>query len=111
MSYVVYILKSKKQGCRNKTYTGITNNMERRLRQHNGEIKGGANATRKLRPVSYFITINGFDKRQALSVERTIKHLKRRNIKYYGIVGTLLCIGHLSDINKISMSNVKYHGL
>lgn len=29
----------------NKTYNGYTNNLERRLRQHNGEIKGGARYT------------------------------------------------------------------
>lgn len=30
----------------NRSYVGITNNLQRRLRQHNGEIKGGAKATR-----------------------------------------------------------------
>lgn len=31
--------------CGNRTYNGYTNNLQRRLRQHNGEIKGGARAT------------------------------------------------------------------
>jgi putative endonuclease len=31
-------------------YTGITTNPDRRTRQHNGEIKGGARATRIGRP-------------------------------------------------------------
>ena len=38
--YNVYLLVNDK--CNN-TYVGITNNLERRIRQHNGEIKGGAN--------------------------------------------------------------------
>jgi len=32
-------------------YTGITNNIEKRLRQHNGEIVGGAFYTQNKRPV------------------------------------------------------------
>ena len=32
-------------------YTGVTTNLARRLRQHNGEIVGGAGYTRGRRPV------------------------------------------------------------
>ncbi len=47
MQYYVYILE-----CKDKTYyTGITNNLEKRLRQHNGEIVGGAFYTKNKRPV------------------------------------------------------------
>ena len=38
--YSVYVLKSKKD---NKRYIGITNNLERRIRQHN---KGGVTSTK-----------------------------------------------------------------
>jgi predicted GIY-YIG superfamily endonuclease len=34
----------------NAKHTGITNNLARRLRAHNGEIKGGAKATKSGRP-------------------------------------------------------------
>lgn len=40
MSYVYLLLSSS-----NATYVGATIDLERRLRQHNGEIKGGAHAT------------------------------------------------------------------
>jgi putative endonuclease len=33
-------------------YAGVTTDLERRLRQHNGEIVGGANYTRARRPVA-----------------------------------------------------------
>jgi putative endonuclease len=46
-SYVLYIVE-----CADDTlYTGISNNIEKRLRQHNGEIVGGAFYTRNKRPV------------------------------------------------------------
>jgi len=38
--FLVYLLKN-----RNKSYIGYTNDIKRRLRQHNGEIKGGAKYT------------------------------------------------------------------
>lgn len=41
MSFYVYLLVSSK----NATYVGATVDLERRLRQHNKEIKGGAHAT------------------------------------------------------------------
>lgn len=45
--YYVYIVRCSDDSF----YTGITNNLEKRLRQHNGEIKGGAFYTRNKRPV------------------------------------------------------------
>ena len=45
--YFVYIVE-----CADGTlYTGISNNLVRRLRQHNGEIVGGAFYTQNKRPV------------------------------------------------------------
>ena len=43
LDYVVYLLKKDNL---NRTYIGITNNLKRRLRQHNGKIKGGARSTK-----------------------------------------------------------------
>ena len=44
--YALYLLI----GRNDRTYTGITKDIVRRIRQHNGEIKGGAKATRACRP-------------------------------------------------------------
>ena len=45
--YFVYIVKCKDGSL----YTGITNDLEKRIRQHNGEIVGGAFYTQNKRPV------------------------------------------------------------
>lgn len=44
--WFVYVLVS----CTGRTYVGIALDVERRLRQHNGEVAGGARATRGGRP-------------------------------------------------------------
>ena len=46
-TYIVYLLTNTNN---NYTYLGITNNSIKRLRQHNGEIKGGAKYTQNNRP-------------------------------------------------------------
>jgi putative endonuclease len=47
-SWFVYLL----QCSDGSFYTGVTNDLKRRVRQHNGEIVGGANYTRARRPVA-----------------------------------------------------------
>lgn len=46
-----------------KTYVGVTYDIRRRLRQHNGEIAGGAKAARTGRPWSLVCTVRGFGTR------------------------------------------------
>jgi structure-specific endonuclease subunit SLX1 len=71
MSYCVYILRS----CDDRRYyKGCTIDLKRRLRQHNGDIKGGARATSCRRPWSIACFVEGMDKIQALSVEWHAKH-------------------------------------
>lgn len=74
--YNVYLLKNTNN---NRTYVGITNNLERRIRQHNGEIKGGAKYTRNFKGNGiwqYHMYIKNLTKVESLSLERSIKNTK-----------------------------------
>lgn len=63
---------------RKKTYVGATVDPARRLRQHNGEISGGARAT-KGRMWRRVFLVNGFeDERAALRFEWRWKYLTRQ---------------------------------
>eukprot|EP00929_Paragymnodinium_shiwhaense_P045455 TRINITY_DN23228_c0_g1_i1.p2 TRINITY_DN23228_c0_g1~~TRINITY_DN23228_c0_g1_i1.p2 ORF type:complete len:160 (+),score=23.68 TRINITY_DN23228_c0_g1_i1:118-597(+) len=60
-AYCCYVLRSIAPAAKaTRSYTGITNNLPKRLRQHNGEIKGGARATRAGRPWKVFCLVKGF---------------------------------------------------
>ena len=78
MSYYIYLLHHENK---NRTYLGITNNIRRRWRQHNGEIKGGARATTALlnygkwKPVCICPMES---KSHALSFERKIKNMRNK---------------------------------
>ena len=87
MSWYCYILKS--DVC-NKTYIGYTNNLEQRLRQHNGEITGGAKYTHQSRPWSFVAYLTGFPNRiNCLSCEWALKRPKGLN-KRLSNIATLL---------------------
>jgi putative endonuclease len=76
-NYVCYLLKSETS---NRTYIGVTTNLKKRLRQHNGEICGGAKYTRSHRPWKPVLCVSGFyTKNQALSFEYRVK--KKKNSK------------------------------
>lgn len=72
-AWYVYILHCK----RGKLYTGITTDLERRLREHNSSKKG-AKFTRAHRPVA-LVYSETYDSRSAASVrEHIIKTLTRK---------------------------------
>ena len=70
--YLCYVLASHDF---TRTYAGMTNNLPRRLRQHDGIIKGGAKATRGFAPCQLLFVVHGFgtDKRSALRAEWRLK--------------------------------------
>ena len=83
--YSCYILISNNN---KRTYIGCTNNVERRLRQHNGEIQGGAKATQLGRPWKHICVISGFNKIDALCCEWRLKrkHNSKGKLKgFYGV--------------------------
>ena len=58
-------------------YTGITVAPERRLRQHNGELAGGARYTRARRPVRLSWSASVVSRSTAQRVEAALKSLTR----------------------------------
>ena len=78
MSYFVYVLESTDKA----TYVGATVDLDHRLRQHNGEIKGGAHATHvriaQGNAWERVCHIRGFpDWKAALQFEWALKHYSR----------------------------------
>lgn len=70
MSYNLYLITNKQY-----TYVGITNDLKKRLRQHNGEIKGGSRHTRIIGPGwTYATIVSGLNKSNALRFEYKVKH-------------------------------------
>lgn len=72
MTHLVYLIAS---DTTNRTYIGYTTSMKKRLRQHNGELVGGAKATKYGRPWRVVCWIEGFtDKKTALKFEWRCHH-------------------------------------
>lgn len=70
-----YVLRN----AQGRSYIGYSVNLERRLRQHNGELVGGARATAGKGPWVFWVTVegreaDGFTKHVALSMEWWLKH-------------------------------------
>ena len=82
-NYIIYLLYNNSNTC---TYVGITNNSKRRIRQHNGELVGGAKYTKikkgigKWEYYGWIESIEGYilEKRVALSLEKRIQILSRK---------------------------------
>lgn len=69
--YVVYVLRSEVNP--DLMYYGMTNDIQRRLRQHNCEIAGGGQYTSNNRPWKIAVLIPVESKQQALQVEYLTK--------------------------------------
>jgi putative endonuclease len=64
-------------------YCGITTDPERRLKQHNGELKGGSKYTRSRRPCHFILTKKAMNRSTALKEEYQFKRLNRiKKINY-----------------------------
>ena len=74
--WIFYIIVNK-----NNTYAGVSPDPVRRLRQHNGEICGGAKYTTSKGPGwTHICLVSGFQtSQQALQFEWAVKHVAPRN--------------------------------
>lgn len=62
-----------------KTYVGVTSDIRRRVRQHNGELMGGAKAARAGRPWKVVCTVEGFTTySQACQFEWSWKNISKK---------------------------------
>ena len=72
-NWLIYILE-----CRDGSlYCGITNNLEKRLKQHKGEIKGGAKYTRSHWPCKLVYKEKSASRSEAAQREIVIKNMSR----------------------------------
>lgn len=81
--WVCYMLRS--CNFKHRTYAGVTNDLSHRLRQHNGEIQGGARATHQFRPWALAAVVHGFgsDKSEAMRFEWFLKVCHSPGAKAY----------------------------
>jgi predicted GIY-YIG superfamily endonuclease len=87
--YYCYVLRPIKH--KQKSYCGTTNDLSRRLDQHNKIKSGGAKSTARGGPWEFYIVIEGFQSHgEVLSFEYLMKHPtreKKRPKEYTGVSG------------------------
>ena len=71
-------------------YCGVTNNMDRRLGQHNGQIPGGARYTRGRRPVRLVASRTCGGKSEALRLEKAVKSQARTHKLQFLLSGEMV---------------------
>ena len=72
-NWLIYLLE-----CRDGSlYCGITNNLEKRLKQHKGEVKGGAIYTRSHWPCKLVYKEKSASRSEAAQREIVIKNMSR----------------------------------
>ena len=96
------------------TYTGYTVDLNKRLRQHNGELCGGARYTHGKGPWKFLchMTSSSLDKCLAMSLEWWLKHPtghKRRPTEYQGIEGRLRAVTHVCKQPKFADMKFEYY--
>jgi predicted GIY-YIG superfamily endonuclease len=85
------------------SYIGITINLNRRLRQHNGELVGGAKATRKSKEWYRVCYVKGFPSHvDALQFEWKWKRLSRYKRK---IEDKIICLLELLSLEKSTVNS------
>jgi len=110
MSYFVYILQS----THNATYVGATVDLDHRLRQHNGVIKGGARATtirvKNGEVWERVCHIKGFpDWKTALQFEWRLKQLSRKlPITLFPLERRMKSLVQLLSLERATTNSIPY---
>ena len=105
-TWYCYLLRNTSEQYRMCTYNGSTNDLKRRLRQHNEEIKGGAKATHgKNNSWEYYALLTGFkDHINCLSCEWRFKlplgKPGRRESIFNGPSGRILGLNQILHLDK-----------
>jgi putative endonuclease len=106
--YCVYLLINSNN---NKTYIGITNNINRRIRQHNNELCGGAKyTTRNIDNGKwiYYGFINNLTKNLSLSLEKKIK-IKSKKCSGTPLEKRLMSIDYIINIyNSLNDNKINF---
>jgi len=84
--WYIYVLRCSD----NSFYCGITTNLERRLKQHNGVLKGGAKYTRGRRPCQIIYTKKAMNRSIASIEECAFKKLSRKQKENF-LIKNQLC--------------------
>jgi predicted GIY-YIG superfamily endonuclease len=96
----------------NKTYIGATCNIEKRLKQHNGILSGGAKYTKSGTSWKYVCIISDIPEwRSALQIEwkwKNICRTKYKNIKCT-ITRRLYALKYLLSLEKPTTNSIPYH--
>ena len=101
--YFVYLLSSL---TKSRTYVGCTYDLKRRLRQHNGEITGGAKHTKYGRPWKMLCYVAGFPtRRTALQFEWRMNYDTRRK-RLYSVRNRIRCLYTVMEMDKVTKTCV-----
>ena len=105
-TWYCYLLRNTSEQFKMCTYNGSTNDLKRRLRQHNEEIKGGAKATHgKNNSWEYFALLTGFkDHINCLSCEWRWKlpmgKPGRRESRFNGPIGRIHGLNQILHLDR-----------
>jgi len=112
MTYYCYILKNDYLPHIQRTYNGSTVNPKRRIRQHNGIIKGGAKYTRSFGNSTWkiYVIIKGLpDYSNCLQCEWRIKHpdnKRKRPSKYNSVKGRIIGLIEVLKLDKWTNNSI-----
>lgn len=104
-NWTLYLLENTSN---NKTYVGVTTDINRRIKQHNGELSGGAKYTKANRGDGEWIVrakVTELSSSSAHSYENKIKNTKNYNKKITPIERRLIIMTNLLGKDTVEVIN------